>query len=244
MSDHDEDAEPGHERWLVSYADFITLMFAFFAVLYATSQHDVEKAKDFQESIKKFLMKGAGGVAAGGPAQIEQTQKGDSAIEQALPTYKQTKTEAATKLDEAEEFLEAKLTAEERARYVIALDADDWGVRLTLKNEAVFAEGSDRFRPEALPFLNKVGEWLKASSRKVFIEGHVGAGETGSFRNAWDFASARAVNLLRYLEKKHGLEARRLAAASLADSRPLFGNGHAVQNSRLEVVLLNGDLDL
>lgn len=242
MSEHDEE-EGGHERWLVSYADFITLMFAFFAVLYATSQHDVEKARDFQESIQKFLMKGAGGMAAGS-AQIEQATKGTSIIEEAIPSYQKNKTEAATKLDEAEEFLEAKLTSEERSRFVLALDADDWGVRLTLKNAAIFADGSDRFREDALPFLDKVGAWLKTSQRKVFIEGHVAAAETGAFKNSWEFASARSLNLLRYLEKKHRLEARRLAAASLADSRPLFEGERAAQNSRLEVVLLNGDLDL
>ncbi len=49
---HEEEHE-NHERWLVSYADFITLLFAFFTVLYATSQKDVDKAKDFEKSVKK-----------------------------------------------------------------------------------------------------------------------------------------------------------------------------------------------
>src|SRR5580658_4747713 len=49
---HEEEHE-NHERWLVSYADFITLLFAFFTVLYATSQHDVSKAQEFQRSIQK-----------------------------------------------------------------------------------------------------------------------------------------------------------------------------------------------
>src|ERR1700677_3876000 len=49
---HEEEHE-NHERWLVSYADFITLLFAFFTILYATSQKDAAKAQEFQKSIQK-----------------------------------------------------------------------------------------------------------------------------------------------------------------------------------------------
>ena len=74
----DDDREAGHERWLVSYADFITLMFAFFAVLYATSEKDLAKSKEFQDSIKRYLIK-AGSFGESGQ-QVNQGEKNNTLL--------------------------------------------------------------------------------------------------------------------------------------------------------------------
>src|SRR3954465_11934066 len=100
MSSGDDE---GRDRWLVSYADFITLMFAFFAVLYATSQKDMEKTREFQDSIKRFLIK-AGAFGESGQ-QINQGIKNNSPIEPPIQTFGSTKPEAAKVLDEAETFI-------------------------------------------------------------------------------------------------------------------------------------------
>src|SRR6185437_12293789 len=118
-----EEKEPsGQDRWLVSYADFITLMFAFFAVLYATSQKDFEKEKNFQESIKKYLIK-AGAFGESGQ-QIQQGQKNNSVIEAPIETYNRPKPEAVKALDEAQGFVQAKLSKKERDRYVFDVASD------------------------------------------------------------------------------------------------------------------------
>ena len=241
---HDE-SEPGHERWLVSYADFITLMFAFFAVLYATSQKDVEKSKQFQDSIKKFLIKAGGAGGAGGTAAtVNQAESNASPIEQPIDTYRTpAKAEAAKVQDEAEEFIESKLTPGERRDFILDVAADDWGLRISLKGEALYDEGSDKFRPEAVPFITKLSGLLAETKRKVLIEGHVARGDKGSYKSTWDFASARAVNLLRFMQTKEHLASARLAVASLGDSRPVYEGERAPLNSRSDVVLLNSDMD-
>lgn len=237
-----EEKDAGQDRWLVSYADFITLMFAFFAVLYATSQKDLGKTQEFQESIKKYLIK-AGAFGETG-ATVNQGQKANSPIEQPITSFRPEKAEAATGLDEAEVFIESKLTKAEREKYISDITADDWGVRITIHSDRLFAAGSERFREDAVPFIGKLSELLAKSKRKVLIEGHVSTDETGSFKSTWDFASARAVNTLRFMQKKQNMKTELLAAASLADSRPLFKGEKAAMNSRLEIVLLNTDMEL
>jgi chemotaxis protein MotB len=238
-----EEEGASHERWLVSYADFITLMFAFFAVLYATSEKDLNKGREFQDSIKKYLIKGGG--AFGGPApSVNQADKHDAAIESPIQTFnKSAKPEEVKALDQAESFVESNFTPEERKKYILDLSSDDWGVRLTLSSAQIYADGSDRFRAEAMPFINKLGGVITKSRRKTMIEGYVREGETGGLHSTWDFASARAINMLRFVQKRENLSPKVLAATSYGDSRPVYEGDQAHLNSRLEIVLLNQDVE-
>jgi chemotaxis protein MotB len=240
--DHEEGA--GHERWLISYADFITLMFAFFVVLYATSNRDVEKTKEFQESIKRYLIK-AGAFGESGQ-QINQGDKNNTPIEPPIQTFKDSKPETAAALDQAETYLESNLSKDEMKKFVQDIGADDWGVRIIIPSSALYANQSDKFRSEAMPFVEKLSFLLAGTNRKILIEGHVNSGENGNARSTWEFASARAVNLLRFVQKKQSMAGDKLVAASLGDSRPLFTGDSAkagsADNSRIELVILNQDL--
>ncbi len=237
-NDHHEGASS--ERWLVSYADFITLMFAFFAVLYATSQKDMDKAKELQESVKKYLIK-AGAVGGSGP-QIQTGEKGNAVIEPPIPTYKDTRPETTDVLDKTEEFIETQLTPEERKRYVQDISADEWGVRIKLPSSEMYSPKSEKFREDALAFIGKLSDLVAKTKRKILIEGHVAAGDKGSYRSTWDFSSARAVNLLRYIAAKEKFPSNQMVAAALGDSRPDF-EGTAPGNARIELVLLNADME-
>lgn len=239
---HSPDDEVSQERWLVSYADFITLMFAFFAVLYATSEKDLNKTREFQESIKRFLIK-AGAFGETGQ-QINQGDKHTTPIEPPIQTFQRSRPEAEQVLTQTEQMVEGSFTSDERGKYIQDVAADEWGVRITLNGEALFPAGSEKFREDALPIVTRLSEVFARFSGKLMIEGHVMKGERGPYRSTWEFASARAVNMLRFLQAKQNLRSDRLGAASYADSRPLFDDPkNAALNSRLEIVLLNPDLD-
>src|ERR1700761_5601039 len=99
-----EDHDNSQERWLVSYADFITLMFAFFVILYATSERDIEKTKQLQKSVEKFLIK-AGAFGESG-AKIDQGEKNFSAIEPPIQTFRQNTADDTKLLDGIQAKLE------------------------------------------------------------------------------------------------------------------------------------------
>jgi chemotaxis protein MotB len=238
-----EDKEPSSvDRWLVSYADFITLMFAFFAVLYATSVKDIEKQKQFQDSLKHYLIK-AGAFGESGQ-QINQGQKNNSPIDSPIQTFNPTKPETAAVRDEAEAFMEAHLSKEDRRKYITDITADDWGVRIIIPASALFSGKSDKFQESAMPFVSKLSDLMAKTKRKILVEGHSSAGETGAYKSTWEFASARSVNMIRFIQQKEHMQSSQLASVTLGDSRPLYQNEKKALNSRLEVVILNPDYEL
>lgn len=240
-SRHEPEEPESSERWLVSYADFITLMFAFFAVLYATSEKDTAKAREFQESVKKYLIKASpmGGV---GP-QINTADKHNSPIEPPIQTYNNNKPDTIKVLDETEKYVESQFSEEERKKYFADISADDWGVRLVIPAHLLFSEGGEKFNSTAMPFMEKLSDLLAKSKHKVLVQGHVLPGETGTYKSTWEFASARATNFLRYVQSRGKLKSDALVMASLADSKPLFPDQPArPANSRLEIIILNDDM--
>ena len=241
ISSEEKEPPSGLDRWLVSYADFITLMFAFFAVLYATSVKDIEKQKEFQDSIKHYLIK-AGAFGESGQ-QINQGQKNNSPIDSPIQTFNPTKPETAGVRDDAETYMESHLSKEDRKKYITDITADDWGVRIIIPASAVFSGTSDKFQASAMPFVAKLSDLLSKTKRKILVEGHASAGETGPYKSTWEFASARSVNLVRFVQQKEHMESSQLASATLGDSRPLPQNEDKKLNSRLEVVILNPDYE-
>lgn len=237
----EEEQEANHERWLVSYADFITLMFAFFAVLYATSEKDLEKTREFQESVRKYLVKAGAFGESGGT--INQGEKNNQLIEPPIQTFRPSKPETVAVLDQAEQFVEENFKPEERKKYIADISADEWGVRITLPASAVYAPGSTKFKPDAMEFVTKLSALLPKVKRRFLIEGHASPGENGGMASPWDFASARAVNMLRYLQKSQSLAPNTLAAASFGDSRPVYDGANSAMNSRVEIILLNQDME-
>lgn len=237
---YDDDHESSHERWLVSYADFITLMFAFFAVLYATSEQNLEKAKEFQDSINKYLIK-AGAFGESG-SKINPGEKGDTPIEQPVQTFKQNRPEETKDLEALSVSLEQKISQADRKKFLSEVVADDLGIRLSLIGGEIYAEGSDKFRPEAIPFVNRLGEILAGSRRRLMIQSFVGKGQSGNFKNPWEFASARSVSLVRYFNQKHQIGSDQLAAVTFGDGQAKAAS--ATANDRVEIILVHEDLEL
>ncbi len=227
-----------HERWLVSYADFITLLFAFFVVLYATSNQNEEKEKKFEESIRANLKLavglGASNMGAGPLGQVfdplEMIQKrgiGNEELE-----------------DSIDRLLEKSMSKEERKEAIAGLQHDQNGVRIRLAASTFFPSGSAKIRLPALKSLDKIANILKRANRNVVIEGHTDdlALTGGNLESNWELASLRATSVVRYLIKYHALDAKRLSAASYADQRPIVENTseeNRSQNRRIEILIMN-----
>lgn len=239
------------ERWLVSYADFITLLFAFFVVMYATSTQNSEKEKKFESSIRESmrLPQSGGEGGAGGGSGASAAAAAASELGAASDTMMQTQGRLAGNADvqeKIEKSVQEKL-GPENGQVVTSLRHDLFGVRMSLAASTVFPTGSAKMKREALPTLDKIAAILKQQPYKMLIEGHTDdqpIAEGSEFASNWELASARATQVVRYLVKVHGIPADKLAAVSYADQRPLTPNvdeESRAKNRRIEILFITGD---
>ncbi len=241
---HEEEHE-NHERWLVSYADFITLLFAFFTVLYATSQKDVSKAEEFQRSVQKSFRSfmDFGGLIGKFVGHFDQTQivpppidvvpaeglgPGEGASDAQVYDYVKAQIDAALQEDELSD-VQVELTKQ--------------GVRLTIPSSNIFDAGSSLIKEEALPYLDKIARVILHTRKRIFIEGHTDDTPIASdkFPSNWDLSAARASTIARYLVLKHKIDPKRLAVVGLAEQKPIVPNNNPVnkaKNRRIEFFIV------
>ncbi len=239
-----KDEEPeNHERWLVSYADFITLLFAFFVVMYATSSNDQEKQKSFQDSVRvnlKLTGSGADSTEKGDAGNIG----GDKATDVLIPLegFPANRGPGETK-DYLNRFIEKKFDDEEKSK-IQELRHDALGVRIALASAQFFNPGGIKIKVGALKALDKIALLLKETDRKVVIEGHTdttAVSKDAPYESNWELASLRATSIVRYFQKYHDIDPKRMSAISYAETRPLKSNDSEEgrsQNRRIEIYII------
>ena len=240
-----------HERWLISYADFITLLFAFFTVLYATSQADLKKQESFEKSIQKqfsgFIGFGVGEKTADDNSQPQPGQL----IPPVIDTFPQAGAGAGAQevQDHVERQLKSKLTASERENLMGEVQHDAVGVKIQLASSRLFEPGSADLRADSAGALDKIGQLLKDSARKIIIEGHTDdiPIRTKEYPSNWELSAARATKIVRYLVARHKIDPALLIPIAYADQKPLAPNDspeNRAKNRRIEIKLVTGSADL
>jgi chemotaxis protein MotB len=239
-----------HDRWLVSYADFITLLFAFFVVLYATSQSDVKKQEEFQESFKK-QMNGMGGIITGSGAQGDNfNQASDFGRNRIIQTPIETFPPRGSGPGEVQQYVQRKIDemlkdSSERAT-VTDIHHDAVGVRIQLAANKVFLSGAATLTDESAHTLDELGDLLKESNRRLIIEGHTDDApiHTDKFPSNWELSAARATKIVRYLAARHKIPASKMTAIAYADQKPLAPNTteeNRARNRRIEIMIVTDD---
>ena len=231
-----------HERWLVSYADFITLLFAFFVVLYATSNRNEDKEREFQESIRRFMAVFAGSGGAGGSGVGPQAGISSGAIVETIDPLRQRRQGNPELQKQVAAFLKSAMLPKELESLIQQVRSDASGVRIVLSASAFFPPGSAKLRLPALVALDKVAEILRRTPYRVVVEGHTDDSPVvgGGFDTNWELAGARASSVVRYLIKVRQVSARKLSAASYADQKPVAANdteANRAKNRRIEVLI-------
>jgi len=214
--------EPGPERWLISYSDFITLLFALFVVMYAVGQTNHGDGKAVAASVQRLL-----GQA---PATASQT-----AVISALPP-----PAGARELEEAHSVL-ARLLHQEIAEGQMALALESRGIVITLREKGFFSSGSDRLDAAECASLGKVAGVIRGLPNPVRLEGHTDSLRihNARFRSNWDLSAARAIAVLTFMEEA-GVDPQRIAIAGYADNRPVADNassGGRALNRRVDLVI-------
>jgi chemotaxis protein MotB len=243
-----------HDRWLVSYADFITLMFAFFVVMFASSHADRSKVKRVSESVTKALEDGPAAriqaavaeMLGGKPDPKKQTAtvslKGPAASK--VETSKPADAARMTgELLPSLAYLQAQLHNEiESGKMRISLEPR--GLVVSLQQATFFPSGEDTLDPATYSSLEKVAIAMHKLPNPVRLEGHTDAIpiHTARFRSNWELSAARAIAVLDLLTDRFEVPRGRLAIAGYADTAPLAANdsdaGRA-HNRRVDIVILN-----
>ncbi len=239
---HEEEHE-NHERWLVSYADFITLLFAFFVVMYSVSRVDNRRLTQAANSIKWALhFAGAGG---NGQMPIFDAPATETLVDLGRGSSTPPPVQPEVVRKRLQERLEPLLGL--RAGSVrVAVEGKMLTVRLTAS--AFFDPGQAVLRPDALPILDAIADELVPLERPLRIEGHTDdvpvQGER--FHDNWQLSAARAATVVSYVHRAHSARPDLLAATGFGASRPIAaGTGPESReaNRRVEIVAELGEID-
>ncbi|MFY9675134.1 MAG: flagellar motor protein MotB [Terriglobales bacterium] len=233
----------GHERWLVSYADFITLLFAFFVVLYASSQMDKKKVVQVSAAIKgAFEQLGAfSGNASYTPVQ----QPGDSSV--STPPSEQAANPAVT--DEAlpdvtllKHQLQEAL-GEQIEKHEIEIHATPEGLVVSLREIGFFNSGEATLLAEGRATLTRIAGVLNEKGFQVRVEGNTDDVpiHTSQFKSNWELSTARATEVVQLLVEEHGFDPTLISAAGYSQYRPRASNSTEEgrkQNRRVDLVIV------
>jgi len=223
-----------HERWLISYADFITLLFAFFVVMFAVSQVDSKKVGRFQDSFS--LAVGVTTNERGYLPRLESDARPLSAsmlpldeLPQPVEAEEQEEEDARQrfpeKLVELEKILEERQELENSlAGLTVVRRGNDLVLRLDAT--AIFDSGDDRVRDQARQMLMAIAQEVRGREVMLRVEGHSDDQpiRTLRFRSNWDLSTARATSVLVELADRGRLDPKRLAAVGYAEFQPIGDN--------------------
>ncbi len=205
---HAEEHE-NHERWLVSYADFITLLFAFFTVLYANSQTDAEKLE--------AVIDGMNAAFDQLPLSVMEMLTPGTTNSDLVPTHL-TMEEAS---DPAILSLKRNL-AGSLSDNIVQIGMVNQTLTLTLPEKLLFASGSADLHPAAYGVLGEIAAAVKNTSAEVRVIGPTDGtalGKDSPFKDNWGLATARAVSTTRYLESRGVGTKQMLAAGRILDAK-------------------------
>ena len=246
-----------HDRWLVSYADFITLMFAFFVVLYASSQVDKRKVGMLALAIQVAFQEMGVFQASTTQVPIDATQPMPFSIAQAIENTERTaslgrissRPEGALgtgvengDLAKLQTELETML-APEIKRKEIAMRSEPDGLVISLREVGFFESGSAQMKSASQASFDRIAGILRQRDYRLRIEGHTDniPIHTSQFPSNWELSTSRATEIVRLFIVRDGFAPDRLSAGGFAEFHPVATNRTSEgrgMNRRVDIVIL------
>lgn len=235
-------------RWMVSYADFLTLLFVLFVVLYSMGQTDVKRYKAMAESFKAaFGGSGTGAGGGGGPQTVVDTQINQVSgltskdgvaqpiVIEGLPKVPSSSgSQVANKLSTM--LGDSKLSSE------VSLQNNIEGVLLSLSEKLLFTPGTVELGPQAYPVLDSIAAMAAPLDNSIRIIGYTDDTPPvdEKYKDNWELSFARANMIAQYLVSK-GIDPQRLLPTARGEFSPVFPNDtpqHKALNSRADIVIV------
>ena len=240
-----------HERWMVSYADFITLLFAFFVVMYSISSVNEGKYKTLSNSLGDAF---SNKDQQGSPLEPAEVGTPPTTI-QPIPLENPSTAEVEKRRELSEEILrERRQLSQVSDQFeevlqpfindnLVAVKRNDYWIELEMNSELLFLSGEAALSKRAVPVLKKIAEVIKPLPNAINVEGHTDnlPIDTVEFPSNWDLSSARATSVVLEFVKE-GIQPSRLSAIGYGEFHPLADNRQEAgrfKNRRVALVLMS-----
>ncbi|MGE3507424.1 MAG: OmpA family protein [Vicinamibacterales bacterium] len=229
--------ESVRDRWIISYADFVTLLFAFFTTLYAASTVDVAKLSTVAQGLQTAFDAPAipttsvDGVVGGTGREVLD---GGRAVVDSQIAYVRTQVE--TELAEAVQAGQVEINRDRR------------GLIISIPETGAFPVGSADLSPALEAVMARLAQALERLPNAVRIEGHTDNVpiRTARFASNWDLSAARAISVVDVLLSRAAVSPSRISVAGYGEHRPRVSNttpGGRSRNRRVDIVVLNAGTD-
>lgn len=246
-----------HERWLVSYADFITLLFAFFVVLYSSAQVDKRKVGKlalaiqvafqqmgvFDTSNTQIPLSDSEAVPFSKVQVVENSEQTADLTRFVQPMKGILVPSVNAPLKDIQEELKKALAAEIQ-RQVVAVKSTHEGLVISLREVGFYDSGSATLRRSSRDALDRLAAVLGKRTESMRIEGHTDDVpiHNARFASNWELSTARSAELVRLFIERYKMDPTRLSAAGYAEFHPVALNdspGGKALNRRVDIVILN-----
>ncbi len=236
-----------HERWLISYADFITLLFGLFVVLFAFAKADQKRQVEVSEAIDSgFKALGIFPNIARKPSRNASSSAGNEKAALPMNVVMGEDVLAPARVKEDLEHLRQELTqrlSNQVAQHTVSIKMGRDGLVISLREAGFFDSGSATPRVQSMGTLRQIGDSLRRIPYDLRVEGHTDNVpiRTSEFDSNWELSSSRATRVARLFLEFHAVSADRLSAAGYAEFHPVADNATAegrANNRRVDLVVL------
>lgn len=251
------EAHANHERWLITYADLITLLLIFFVIMYSMSKLDVAKYANLAQSLHHQFKKAdsvvplnSGLIGRADPGKGEEGQEKQFQLSPKIPDDQDKKDrlreqELQDLMKKVNQYivdnnLQAEVSVYDQVR----------GVVIKLNDLVLFDLGKADLKPTSQPILEKLASLFPTLNTKISIEGHTDnlPLATGSlYKDNWGLSQARSLSVLRYFTNNSGLNNNLFVSSAFADTVPVAPNNseeNRAKNRRVEIVVLRDPVNI
>lgn len=235
-----------HERWLISYADFITLLFAFFVVMYSISSVNISKYRVLSDTLQSVFAS----PGSTNPVQLEEYDTTAAPkvtpinLIELPPTPPLVSEKTIRTINDLSQQFNSTFAEKIESEDISIKQGNNW-LELEIKSSALFYSGESRLERTAIPIIAKAAEILNTSSNPIQVEGFTDNQpiSTPRFPSNWELSAARAASVVHLLNR-YGVSPTRMSAIGYGEFKPIADNATdegRQRNRRIVLVVLGGD---
>lgn len=233
---HEEEPE-NHERWLLSYADFITLLMIFFIIMYSMSEMDKSKYNELASAFSVEMGGGGTGILKGGNGTTDT----ETSVADKVVTEEQ-------KQEEVKESIDAYIDTSE-LNDSVTTSIEERGLVLSFNDALFFDSGNAEIKVDQIKKFADIGELLNQPALKdsfIRVEGYTDSVPVSNpqYKSNWDLSALRASNVAQIIIKDSGIDPKRISVVGYGEYRPKADNQTKegrLENRRVDILILNSE---